>query len=63
MKPPKHRARVLAVTHGRTPWPKHRDDSNGPAPVDGMTEYQAKWVAAMKVREREIHLQQMARCN
>lgn len=63
MSAPKHRAHGYAVTHGRTPWPRHRNDAAGPAPADGMEEYQAKWVAAMKLRAIDNRRRQMARCN
>lgn len=59
----KHRARGLATTHGRTQWPRHRDSRYGPAPADGMTEYQEKWVAAMKLRAVENYQRQKAACN
>ena len=63
MSAPKHRAPGPAVVHGWTTWPKHRDESAGPAAADGMEEYQRKWVAAMKVRMVENRLRAMARCN
>jgi hypothetical protein len=58
----KHRRLVVAVTHDWTRWPRHRDDNTmaGPAASDGMEEYARKWVAAMKVREVELHRRRQA---
>jgi hypothetical protein len=60
---PKRRSAVPTVTRGWTRWPKHRDDRNGPAESDGMNEFAAQWVAAMKLRERQIHQRRMAGSN
>lgn len=61
MPAPKHRGPGRPIERGWTRWPRHRDGSViGPAPEDGMTEYQAKWVAAMKVREVENHRRRQA---
>jgi hypothetical protein len=56
----KHRRTGPAVEHGWTWWPRHRDDTNGPAASNGFEEMQLKWVAAMKVREMEKRRREMA---
>lgn len=63
MSAPKHRLPVPTVTRGWTRWPRHRDNTNGPAESDGMNEFAAQWVAGMKLRERQLQQRRMARCN
>jgi hypothetical protein len=63
MSAPRHRAPGQPVTRGWSRWPKHRDNRHGPAESDGLNEFAAQWVAAMKLRERQLHHRRMAGSN
>lgn len=63
MSAPKRRASVRRVERGWTRWPRHRDNSVGPAPGDGLNEFAAQWAAALVIRATENHRRRQAVCN